>query len=177
MIAPPICIIPLKNIIPIFMKYEFPLNTSYYKKRVLGVKDLIYLETEIEGKQMTFGEAKQQLKEFGLFMGGNWEYDRGMFDGIMHREREEGETIYIRLPFEVIHGELDREDAYIRFQKPFIIKHVVNVGLDYDSNSLLTASGLAQFQKPKDKDGYIHDKSKWEEFGEELVGDILDRLK
>lgn len=137
---------------------------------------LIYLETEIEGKRMFFGEAKQKLKEFGLFIGGNWEYDRGMFDGIMHRERDEGETIYIRLPFEVIRGELDHDNAYIEFQKPFIIKHVVHVGLDKDSNSLLTATGLAQFQKPKDKDGYIRDKSMWEEFGEELVGDILDKI-
>lgn len=80
------------------------------------------------------------------------------------------------MPFDVVRGELDRDDAYIEFKKPFIIKHVVNVGLDYDSNSLLTASGFAQFQKPKDKDGYIHDKSKWKEFGEELVGDILDHI-
>lgn len=137
---------------------------------------MIYLETEIEGKQMTFGQAQQELKEFGLFIGGNWEYDRGMFDGIMHREREEGETMYIRLPFQVIEGELDRPDALIEFQKPFVIKHVVHVGLDKDENSLLSATGFGQFQEPKDKDGYIRDKSKWEEFGEEIVGDILDRI-
>ena|SRR5690625_1645081 len=137
---------------------------------------MIHLETEIEGKQMYFGQAKNELKQFGLVIGGNWDYDRGMFDGVMHRERDEGETIYIRLPFEVMEGELDREDALIRFQKPYVIKHVVHVGLDKDENSLLSATGFAQFQSPRDKDGYIHDKSKWEEFGEELVGDILDRI-
>lgn len=137
---------------------------------------MIHLDTGIEGKQMFFGEAKRDLKEFGLFIGGNWEYDHGMFDGVMHRELDEGETIYIRLPFQVVEGELDRDDALIEFQKPFVIKHVVHVGLDKDENSLLSATGFAQFQPPKDKDGYIRDKSKWEEFGEELVGDILDRL-
>ncbi len=135
---------------------------------------MIQLDTDIEGKQMHFGQAQKDLKEFGLFIGGNWEYDSGMFDGIVHRDG--GETIYIRLPFQVINGELDHSNALIEFEKPFIIKHVVNVGLDKDENSLLTVAGFAQFQEPKDKDGYIHDKSKWEEFGEELVGDILDKL-
>jgi|SRR5699024_1832658 len=135
---------------------------------------MIYLETDIEGKQMYFGQAQKDLKKFGLFIGGNWDYDRGMFDGVIHREG--GETIYIRLPFQVIDGELDRQDAFIEFQKPFIIKHVVNLGLDKDENSLLTVAGFSQFQEPLDKDGYIHDKSKWEEFGEEIVGDILDKI-
>lgn len=135
---------------------------------------MIHLETEMEGKRMYFGQAEQDLKEFGFSMGGGWDYDRGMFDGIAHRE--DGETIYIRLPFNVIDGELDRKDAYIEFQKPFVIKHVVNLGLDTDGNSLLDATGFSQFQEPLDKDGYIHDKSKWEEFGEELVGDILDKI-
>ena len=135
---------------------------------------MIYLETDIEGKQMYFGQAQKDLKKFGLFIGGNWEYDSGMFDGIMHREGEE--TVYIRLPFRVIEGELDRSDALIEFEKPFIIKHVVHLGLDRDENALLSITGFGQFQEPKDKDGYIHDKSKWEEFGAELVGDILDKI-
>lgn len=82
----------------------------------------------------------------------------------------------MRLPFQVLDGELDRKDAFIEFQKPFVIKHVVNLGLDEDENSLLTATGFSQFQEPLDKDGYIHDKSKWEEFGEEAIGDILDKI-
>jgi len=135
---------------------------------------LIYLDTDIEGKQMYFGQAQKDLKEYGLFIGGNWEYDNGMFDGVMHRES--GETIYIRLPFQVIDGELDRADAFIEFQKPFIIKHVVNLGLDKDSNSLLTVAGLSQFQEPLDRDGHIHNKSKWEEFGEEFISGILEQI-
>lgn len=135
---------------------------------------MIHLETDIEGKQLSFGEAQDTMKKFGFAMGGGWEYDSGLFDGIMHREG--GETIYVRLPFQVLEGELDRRDALIEFQKPFVIKHVVNLGLDYDSNALLTTAGFNQFQKPLDKDGYIHDKSKWEEFGEEIIGDILNQI-
>lgn len=135
---------------------------------------MIQLETDIEKKQMYFGYAQKVLKKYGFDMGGGWDYDSGFFDGILNREG--GETIYLRIPFQVLRGELDRSDAWIEFQKPFVIKHVVNVGLEHDSNSLLTASGLNQFQKPLDKDGYIHDKSKWEEFGEEAIGDILNKL-
>lgn len=135
---------------------------------------MIHLETEMEGKQMNFGYARKALKKYGLHIGGNWEYDSGMFDGVMHREN--GETIYIRLPFKVLKGVLDRSDAWIEFEKPFVIKHVVNVGLDRDENALLTATGFSQFQEPLDTDGYIHDKSKWQEFGEEAIGDILNKL-
>ncbi|MEN1970498.1 YugN family protein [Lentibacillus sp. N15] len=136
---------------------------------------MLHLETDMEGKQMSFGEAQKTLKKHGFNMGGNWEYDSGMFDSVMHREN--GETFYIRMPFQVLKGELDRKDAWIEFQKPFVIKHVVNIGLDKDENSLLTTSGLSQFQEPLDTDGLIRDKSKWQEFGEEAIGDILDKLR
>lgn len=136
---------------------------------------MLQLDTDIEGLQMTFGEARKELKKHNLVLGGDWDYDRGLFDGILNREG--GETIYVRLPFNVIKGELDKRSAVIEFGRPYVIKHVVHVGLDKDSNSLLTATGLKQFQEPLDKDGYIYDKSKWQEFGEEAVGDILNRLK
>lgn len=135
---------------------------------------MIHLETDMEGKQMYFGQAEKTLKKYGISMGGGWEYDSGMFDGIMHREG--GETIYIRLPFQVIEGILDKRDAFIEFEKPFVIKHVVNIGLDKDENALLTTIGLNQFQEPLDKDGHIRDKSKWQEFGEEAIGDILNKI-
>lgn len=135
---------------------------------------MLHLETDMENKQMSFGYATKMLKKHGFCLGGGWEYDRGFFDNAMHREK--GETIYVRMPFEVLEGELDKSDALIQFQKPFVIKHVVHVGLDRDESSLLTTTGLNQFQEPLDKDGYIRDKSKWQEFGEEAIGDILNKL-
>src|SRR5690625_1361209 len=135
---------------------------------------MINLETDIEGKQMYFGYAKKSLKKWGFCLGGGWDYDRGMFDGVMDRDGEE--TIYLRMPFQVLEGELDKSEALIEFQKPFVIKHVINLGLDKDENALLTTTGLNQFQKPLDKDGYIYDKSKWVEFGEQAVGDILNNI-
>ncbi|HLR02142.1 MAG TPA: YugN family protein [Virgibacillus sp.] len=135
---------------------------------------MLNLETDIEGKQMRFGHAKRSLKKHGFVLGGGWEYDAGIFDGIMHRDG--GETIYVRIPFRVLQGELDKSNAFIEFETPYVIKHVVHVGLERDENSLLSTTGFNQFQKPLDKDGYIHDKSKWQEFGEETIGDILNKL-
>lgn len=135
---------------------------------------MINLETDMEGQKMHFGYAEKKLKKWGFCLGGNWEYDFGQFDGILNREG--GETIYLRLPFQVIEGELDKRDALIEFQTPYVIKHVVNTGIDRSKDSLLTTVGLSQFQKPLDTDGKIDDKSMWEEFAEEAVGDILDQI-
>src|SRR5690625_4018524 len=135
---------------------------------------MIHLETDIEGEQMTFGYAQKTLEEIGYTMGVSCEYDSVFVNGVLHRKG--GETMYVRLPFQELEGELDRQDAWIEFQKPFVIRHVVNVGLDKVSNSLIAATGFSQFQEPLDKDGYIRDKSKWQEFGEEAIGDILNKL-
>ena len=135
---------------------------------------MLHLETDMEGKQMNFGHAKKILGKQGFSLGGGWEYDAGIFDSAMHRDK--GETIYVRMPFRVLKGQLDSSKALIEFEKPFVIKHVVNIGLDRDENSLIATTGLSQFQEPLDNDGFIRDKSKWQEFGEEAIGDILNKL-
>jgi len=132
-----------------------------------GGNVLLELQTEIEGKRTTFGYINYRIKELGYTLGGNWDYDRGCFDSILWREG--GETIYLRVPFSVLEGELDEYDASIIFSKPYVIKHVVNIGLDNDKNSLLSATGFNQFQDPLDKDGYIRNKNKWVHAGEQAI--------
>ena len=135
---------------------------------------MIHLESDLEGKEMTFGQAKELMYQFNFHLGGSWDYDRGVFDGVLHKES--GDTIYLRLPFTVLSGELDHRNAEIQFSKAYIVKHVVNLGIDKSDQALLTSVGLSQFQKPLDQDGYIHDKSKWAEFGEDVIGDLLKKL-
>lgn len=134
---------------------------------------MISLQTQLDGKKSFFGYIQDNLKHHGFFLCGAWEYDRGKFDAILWREK--GETIYLRIPFHVINGELDKSDAYIQFRTPYIIKHVVNLGLDRDENSLLSATGFNQFQKPLDKDGKINYKNHWREHGEMLINKILSQ--
>ncbi|OMP66163.1 YugN family protein [Domibacillus epiphyticus] len=132
---------------------------------------MLKLQTELEGKKAYFGDMQDRFKNLGFDLGGNWDYDKGSFDSILWREG--GETIYIRIPFFVLDGVLDDDDASIEFQTPYIIKHVVNIGLDDDENSLLTASGFNQFQDPVDADGQIKNKNKWEDAGEQAVKQII----
>lgn len=130
--------------------------------------------TDIEGKKTTFGHAQDEFMKYDCVLGGHWEYDGGCFDSILWREG--GETIYLRMPFHVLSGALDQSGAHIEFEQPYVIKHVVNVGLDRDENSLLTAAGFSQFQEPLDKDGQIKNKNKWEEAGEQMVKSLTEKI-
>lgn len=138
------------------------------------VSSLIPLQTALEGKRGYFGHLESYFKKYGFFLCGAWEYDRGKFDSKLWTEG--GETIYLRIPFHVLEGELDRRDAYIEFRTPYVIKHVVNVGLDWNEDSLLSVVGLSQFQTPIDKDGHIHHKNYWKEQGEQIVSQIIRDL-
>lgn len=135
---------------------------------------MLKLDTEIEGKRAYFGDVYKIFRSNGYTLCGNWEYDRGKFDMVLCREG--GETIYVRVPFSVLEGELDSPRAFLEFRTPYVIKHVVNTGLDWDENSLLSTTGFNQFQKPLDKDGNITDKSRWEAAGEEVVQDVMSSL-
>lgn len=135
---------------------------------------MIELETPIEGKRAYYGTVQGYSKKLNYTLGGCWDYHKGCIDSILWREA--GETIYLRLPVKVIKGELDSPNALIEFEKPYVIKHVVNTGLDRDTNSLAAASGFSQFQNPLDQDGQIKDKNEWEENGEQAVNRILERV-
>lgn len=136
---------------------------------------MIRLQSNIEGKKGPFGLVRKMFDLHGCSFCSNFEYDQGKFDTILWREG--GETIYLRIPFNVLEGELDHANAYIEFGTPYVIKHVVNLGLDYDEHSFTTATtGLTQFQEPIDRDGYIRDKSRWAQAGEETIEQVLHSM-
>ncbi|GHH99141.1 YugN family protein [Neobacillus kokaensis] len=136
---------------------------------------MILLQTPIEGKQANFGAARNVFDSFGCSFCSNFDYHQGKFDALLWRDG--GESIYLRVPIYVVDGELDHSSAQIEFGAPFVIKHVVNVGLDHDENSFVTGTtGLDQFQKPLDQDGYIYDKSRWEQAGKETVERIMNSM-
>lgn len=136
---------------------------------------MIKLQTNIEGKRAYFGAVKNIFQSNGCSFCSNFDYHQGKFDALLYREG--GESIYLRIPIYVVDGELDYSNALIEFGTPFVIKHVVNIGLDYDDHSLLTATtGLTQFQEPLDTDGHIRDKSRWVQAGEETVDVIMNSI-
>ncbi|WJY27371.1 YugN family protein [Sporosarcina trichiuri] len=131
---------------------------------------MIALKSKIEGTMSIFGDAQKLFNAEGMELGGGWEYDHGTFDTILYKRKEI--TIYLRVPFKVLQGELDSNNAVIQFGTPFLIKHVMNIGLDQEESATMTVSGLEQFQAPKDKDAPIDRK---EEFATE-AGKKLDRI-
>lgn len=135
---------------------------------------LLPLESNLEGKKAIFGKLREEIKQYGFSIGGNWDYHKGSFDTILWNDS--GETIYLRLPFVVTDGELDSYNTHIRFLTPYVIKHVANVGLDFDESSLIDASGFSQFQTPVDTDAKIRDKNKWVYAGEQVVDKVLPYL-
>ncbi|ARK21154.1 hypothetical protein CSV69_10895 [Sporosarcina sp. P26b] len=135
---------------------------------------MLELNTSIEGKLACFGTLRDKVDQHGYHFGGGWDYDKGSFDSILHREG--GETIYLRVPFEAHDGELDDFNTSIKFKKPYVIKHVVNLGLEHDDSSLISGS-FNQFQTPLDKDAEIRDKSRWETAGELAIEEILQYLE
>ncbi|QCR30869.1 YugN family protein [Lysinibacillus sp. SGAir0095] len=135
---------------------------------------MLQFESELEGKHAQFGYLRDKLKNYGFCLGGYWDYDRGFFDATL--SKKDGETIYLRLPFVVISGVLDSDSAHIQFKTPYVIKHVINYGLDFDEGSLLEATGFSQFQTPVDKDGKIENKHKWVQAGEQVVEKVLQYL-
>ncbi|KKB43677.1 YugN family protein [Bacillus thermotolerans] len=135
---------------------------------------MIQLDTALEGKRALYGEISQPLREHGFDIGGNWDFDQGMFDSTLASEGSE--TVYLRLPFDVEEGMMDEDDAMIVFKKPFVIKHVANIGLEKDGSGALTATGIEQFQSPKDKDAPISHKKDWVQEGKEKVNQILEEV-
>lgn len=135
---------------------------------------MLRLQTELEGKRACYGHVRDTFTSLGYDLGGNWDYDKGCFDAILWKQ--ESVTIYIRLLFQVMKGELDQYDAIIQFQTPFVIKHVINIGLEADEHSLLTASELNQFQDPVDPDDKIENKNKWELAGEKAVQKVIQSV-
>ncbi|HCX47599.1 MAG TPA: hypothetical protein DG757_00845 [Bacillus sp. (in: Bacteria)] len=136
---------------------------------------MIQLQTGIEGKRANFGAVRDIFQSHGCSFCSNFDYHQGKFDALLWRDG--GESIYLRVPIYVLDGALDHSNAIIEFGTPFVIKHIVNLGLDYDENSLVTATtGLAQFQEPIDEDGNIHDKSRWVKAGEETIGQVFNSI-
>lgn len=135
---------------------------------------MLKIQTALEGQKACFGVVRDCIEELGYHLGGNWDYHKGCFDHTLCREG--GETIYVRIPFRVLFGELDKYDTSIEFETPYIIKHVVNIGLDSDDSSLIDATGFSQFQAPIDKDGKIENKNRWMHAGEVAVAELFNCL-
>lgn len=142
---------------------------------------MIPVPSEIEGKEATFGEIEESFQNEGFVLGGNWEYESGYFDAAL--EQEGGETIYLRLPVQVVKGELNDKEATLKFLQPLIVRHVVNTKMTYDDSlplvdqmPLATNNLVNQFQKPLEVDGDIQNEEHRIQEAQAAISKIISYL-
>lgn len=111
------------------------------------------ISSQIEGKQAIYGDVMETLGVEGFTLS-NWEYTNGFLD----RKLDDKGMVFLRLPVQVVSGELDHPRAVLRFEKPFVLKHVYQTGTDDEieyAAGPVVSSMFNQFQEPINKDADI----------------------
>ncbi|ERM17694.1 YugN family protein [Brevibacillus laterosporus] len=111
------------------------------------------IASQIEGKQATYGDLMETLGKEGFTLS-NWEYRSGFLD----RKLDDKGMVFLRLPVQVVSGELDQPQAVLRFEQPFVLKHIYQTGSDDDTDyaaASVVSSMFNQFQEPINKDADI----------------------
>lgn len=79
------------------------------------------LDSALENREEAFVNFSSYMNDHGFSLGGNWDYEHGYFD----RSLDEGQKVWLRIPFQVTHGSFDGEssgsDAVIRIGQPFLL--------------------------------------------------------
>jgi hypothetical protein len=120
---------------------------------------MIPLESRLENVETTYAAAARVMNGRGFTLGGNWDYDHGCFD----RPLDDRRQVWLRVPFRVTGGSLNGEAAEanehtrIRFETPFVLKHVYEEGIDEEGQAGPFRSLVDQFQDPSDPDAAVAD--------------------
>lgn len=135
---------------------------------------MISLQSALEDVEAQLSEAKTYLHTYGFTIGGNWDYDHGCFDHSIDGVNK----VWLRIPFQVTQGNLDREQddkqAKIRIGVPFVLKHVYNEGTDPKAGFMTYGGLIDQFQDPIEKDAEI--EQKWVEKASVLLQKIEQNI-
>lgn len=122
-----------------------------------GMTSMIPLQSKLEHMEKPYPDVVGELEQHGYVLGGNWDYDHGYFDRPLDDSRE----VWLRVPFQVTNGQLNGEaaeaniDTMITFGKPFVLKHIVERGIDEEGSSGVLRSLVDQFQDPIDPDASV----------------------
>jgi hypothetical protein len=116
---------------------------------------MIPLQSQLTSSLRDFHPVRDALAGRGFALGGAWDYLNGSFDCALDEENK----VWLRLPFQVTEGHLDGEspdaDAQIRFDSPYVLKHLYNEGVDAEAQPRALGAMLDQFQDPVDADAEI----------------------
>lgn len=129
------------------------------------------IESSITGISGNFEEIRDAIDNDGFTLA-NWDYDHGFFD----KQLDEKAMVFLRIPIEVIDGQLDSIDAFIRFGTPFVLKHVYQTDVEVDPGDTtgLFSSFVNQFQEPADKDASV--EAHWVEKATEVLRQLEQKF-
>ncbi|WP_071461291.1 YugN-like family protein [Bacillus massilinigeriensis] len=132
---------------------------------------MIELSSEIEGKHFGLYMLEEILKPMGYAVGGSWEYDHGSFD---YKIDDAVGYQFLRLPFRSIDGQLDSNGCTVVFERPFLLSHKYQRGLDDHAGTGAFSGSLNQFSEPVDKDASFPEP--YIEMGKTLLKEVEEAL-
>lgn len=148
------------------MKYSLLVKTNLKMHRK-AERPVIEIPSELEGKHFDLFKLEQMLKPLGYTIGGNWDYDHGAFD---YKIDDEVGYQFLRLPFKAIDGQLDSRGCTVQLQRPMLLSHKYQRGVDDHANIGNASASFNQFQEPVDKDASFPEK--YIEVGKSLVHEV-----
>lgn len=132
---------------------------------------MIELSSKLEGKHYNLYFLEQKLKPMGYVIGGNWDYDHGAFD---YKIDDEAGYQFLRLPFTAVDGQLDSSGVTVKLERPFLLSHKYQIGLDDNAFTGNMSASFNQFSEPQDPDATFPEK--YVETGKRLVKEIEEVL-
>lgn len=127
------------------------------------------------GKEIQFVDLKKILDTYEFNVGGNWDYHHGFFDHSLDGELNQ---VWLRIPFQVVKGELDPENTdsniLIKIGEPFALRHLYKEGNDRDARFMTYGALVNQFQNPTDPDADMDPK--WEDEATKLLKQIEEKF-
>lgn len=135
---------------------------------------MIPIASKLESQAGKFTELREILEGYQFALGGNWEYDKGSFDHALENEHK----VWLRIPFEVIDGNLDSErsenNAQIKLGTPYVLKHLYNEGNDPEASVRVVGALFDQFQAPVDPDADV--EQHWVEQAGRLLQEVEQKV-
>ncbi|WP_246945794.1 YugN-like family protein [Bacillus pinisoli] len=132
---------------------------------------MIEVPSRLEGQSFSLYRLEQELKPLGYDIGGNWDYDHGYFD---YKIDDEVGYQFLRVPFKAIDGQLDSQNATVQLQRPFLLSHKYQIGLDDYVSVWNKSATFNQFSEPQDPDATFPEK--YIDLGQSLVKELEDLL-
>lgn len=128
---------------------------------------MIEIPSKIENQHFDLFKLEQKLKPIGYEVGSNWEYDHGYFD---YKIDDEVGYQFLRVPFRAIDGQLDARNCTVALERPFLLSHKYQRGIDDHAEIGNLSASFNQFQEPVDKDASFPEK--YVDTGKALVTEL-----